>query len=85
MSKIKIIVIIEASQITLGFLFVMFFNCFCFDCFKSLRGVTMVEYVCFNCGRTIDSNSMRRKVRCPYCGGRIFYKPRRTVTKVKAR
>jgi DNA-directed RNA polymerase subunit RPC12/RpoP len=45
----------------------------------------MVEYKCFDCGKAIDSGSLRRMVRCPYCGGKMLYKPRMAPTKVKAR
>jgi len=45
----------------------------------------MVEYICFNCGRVIDSSLIRKKIRCPYCGGRIFYKARKILSNVKAR
>lgn len=45
----------------------------------------MMDYKCFNCEKEISSDYLRKKVRCPYCGSRILYKPRSTVTKVKAR
>ncbi len=45
----------------------------------------MVEYKCFNCGKTISKELLRKRVRCPYCGSKILYKPRTKVTKVKAR
>jgi len=45
----------------------------------------MVEYKCFDCGKSIDSTALRRMVRCPYCGGKMLYKSRLIPTKVKAR
>ncbi|MBT3836086.1 DNA-directed RNA polymerase subunit P [Candidatus Woesearchaeota archaeon] len=42
-------------------------------------------YLCFDCGKKVDDEYTRTKVRCPYCGGKILYKDRRTVAKVKAR
>ncbi|MDI3474161.1 MAG: DNA-directed polymerase subunit [Candidatus Woesearchaeota archaeon] len=45
----------------------------------------MVVYKCFNCGKEIDSESLRKRVRCPYCGSKILYKPRTRTIKVKAR
>ncbi len=44
----------------------------------------MVEYKCFNCGKTIDSQSVKKRVRCIYCGSKILFKPRVVKTKVKA-
>ena len=31
-----------------------------------------------------DDEYLTTKVRCPYCGGKILYKDRRTVNKIKA-
>jgi len=45
----------------------------------------MVEYKCFNCGKNVSEDYIKRKVRCPYCGSKIIYKPRTTSTKVTAR
>ncbi len=44
----------------------------------------MVAYRCFDCGRDVPENLVRRRVRCPYCGGKILYKPRLRITRVKA-
>ncbi len=45
-----------------------------------------MEYVCFSCGETITWEEIRRRVRCPYCGGKILYKKRPDIVKtVKAR
>ena len=45
----------------------------------------MVEYRCFNCDKRIPENILRKKIRCPYCGSKMLFKPRENVTKVKAR
>lgn len=44
-----------------------------------------MDYVCFDCGKKVDAKDTTMKVRCPYCGGKILYKDRRTVVKIKAR
>jgi len=45
----------------------------------------MVQYKCFNCGKTVSDTYTRKKIRCPYCGSKLLYKQRTTATKVKAR
>ncbi|MBI5002238.1 DNA-directed RNA polymerase subunit P [Candidatus Woesearchaeota archaeon] len=45
----------------------------------------MVEYKCFDCNKVVGVEFLRKKVRCPYCGSKMLYKARATVTKVKAR
>lgn len=45
----------------------------------------MVEYKCFDCGKKVAEDYVRKKVRCPYCGSKILYKSRRTSAMVKAR
>jgi DNA-directed RNA polymerase subunit RPC12/RpoP len=45
----------------------------------------MVEYKCFSCAKPVSEDFIRKKVRCPYCGSKIIYKPRTTTTKVLAR
>ncbi|MCD4759515.1 DNA-directed RNA polymerase subunit P [archaeon] len=44
----------------------------------------MVKYKCFNCGKEIDDKTVKRRVRCIYCGSKILFKPRMVKTKVKA-
>jgi len=44
----------------------------------------MPTYKCFKCGRKIQSNILEKRFVCPKCGGKIFYKPRTKVKKVKA-
>ncbi len=45
----------------------------------------MTTYKCFICNKTVEDTSLRKRIRCPYCGSKILYKQRTTVTKVKAR
>ncbi|MFT4313090.1 MAG: DNA-directed RNA polymerase subunit P [Candidatus Woesearchaeota archaeon] len=45
----------------------------------------MVEYKCFNCGKMVGQDYLRKKIRCPYCGSKILFKTRSTSTKVIAR
>lgn len=46
----------------------------------------MVKYACFNpkCNRRIPEDMLGRRVRCPYCGEKILYKPRTVAAKVRA-
>lgn len=44
----------------------------------------MVVYKCFKCDKELEDSSLRKKIRCPYCGSKILYKIRTTITKVKA-
>ncbi len=40
-------------------------------------------YKCLECGKTVPT--LEEKIRCPYCGGRIFVKERpKVLKKVKA-
>ena len=45
----------------------------------------MVSYKCFFCNKKVGEEYLRKRVRCPYCGSKILFKPRQTTTKVKAR
>ncbi|MBS3119251.1 DNA-directed RNA polymerase subunit P [Candidatus Woesearchaeota archaeon] len=45
----------------------------------------MAEYKCFACNKKVPEDYLRKKVRCPYCGSKILFKPRKSATKVKAR
>lgn len=43
-------------------------------------------FKCLNCLKEIDDDSIKEKIRCPYCGYRIIAKERgKTVVKVQAR
>lgn len=45
----------------------------------------MVEYKCFYCNKVVAQDYLRKKVRCPFCGSKMLFKPRTVPTKVKAR
>ena len=44
----------------------------------------MVVYKCFNCDKIVKDEYVKKRVRCPYCGSKILFKPRVTSSKVKA-
>jgi len=44
----------------------------------------MATYKCFKCGKQITSKNLDKRFVCPYCNGKIFYKPRKNLTRVKA-
>ena len=42
-------------------------------------------YKCLDCGKEVDEESAKEKIRCPYCGFRIIVKARgKKITRVKA-
>jgi DNA-directed RNA polymerase subunit RPC12/RpoP len=41
----------------------------------------MVMYKCIECQNDVKSEDVKRRVRCPYCGNKILYKPR-TISSV---
>ncbi|NIM47378.1 MAG: DNA-directed RNA polymerase subunit P [Candidatus Aenigmarchaeota archaeon] len=42
-------------------------------------------YKCLNCGKSIEKEQVRDKIRCPYCGYRVVIKETpKTIKKVKA-
>lgn len=45
----------------------------------------MPEYKCFICNKKVDDTYLRKKIRCPYCGSKILFKPRTVATMVLAR
>ncbi len=45
----------------------------------------MATYKCLNCNKKVSQDYLRKKIRCPYCGAKILFKPRTVTTKVKAR
>ncbi len=45
----------------------------------------MSQYKCFECNKVISSDRVKKKVRCIYCGSKIIFKERSTITKLKAR
>lgn len=44
----------------------------------------MVQYKCLRCEKIIKNEYIKRKIRCPYCGSKILYKPRTVSSTVKA-
>ncbi len=44
----------------------------------------MTKYKCFNCEKVIKEEYVKKKIRCPYCGSKILYKPRVMTTVIKA-
>ncbi|MCW1296595.1 MAG: DNA-directed RNA polymerase subunit P [Candidatus Parvarchaeota archaeon] len=40
-----------------------------------------MEYVCFKCKKTVEYKSIKKRPRCPYCGGKIFFKKRPDIIK----
>ncbi len=44
-----------------------------------------MEYRCFYCEKTVGDQYLKKRIHCPYCGSKILFKQRTTVTKVKAR
>jgi DNA-directed RNA polymerase subunit RPC12/RpoP len=45
----------------------------------------MVGYRCFSCNKRVSAEYLKKKIRCPYCGSKMLFKPRSVSTKVKAR
>ena len=45
----------------------------------------MVNYKCFNCNKKVSQEYLKKKIRCPYCGSKMLFKPRSVATHVKAR
>ncbi|MCW1301130.1 MAG: DNA-directed RNA polymerase subunit P [Candidatus Nanoarchaeia archaeon] len=44
----------------------------------------MTKYICFYCHREISWKEVE-KIRCPYCGGKVFFKARpKIVKRIKA-
>lgn len=44
----------------------------------------MPTYKCFNCEKKIKDKDLEKRFICPHCGGKIFFKPRTVVKKIKA-
>ncbi|MFH1399916.1 MAG: DNA-directed RNA polymerase subunit P [Nanoarchaeota archaeon] len=45
----------------------------------------MSEYKCFLCNKAVSDNYIKKRVRCIYCGSKMIFKSRSSITKVKAR
>ena len=41
----------------------------------------MITYKCGKCGKNVDIDTERMGIKCPHCGGKIFYKERGTIAK----
>ncbi len=44
----------------------------------------MVIYNCLECQKEVGSETVKKRVRCPYCGSKILYKPKVTHAMVDA-
>jgi DNA-directed RNA polymerase subunit RPC12/RpoP len=44
----------------------------------------MPVYKCFKCEKKIQDTNLEKRFVCPNCGGKIFYKPRKQVKRIKA-
>jgi len=44
----------------------------------------MAIYKCFKCEKQISSKNLEKRFTCPFCNSKIFYKPRKIITRVKA-
>jgi DNA-directed RNA polymerase subunit P len=45
-----------------------------------------MEYICYACGKDITVDDIAKRIRCPYCGGKVIFKKRpETSKKVRAR
>ena len=46
----------------------------------------MVEYICAECGKTVNGVLVERKIRCPYCSSKALEKKQtRVLDIIKAR
>ena len=52
---------------------------------ESLLAIMQTHHRCFNCNKRVSPEYLRKKIRCPYCGSKMLFKPRSVSTKVKAR
>lgn len=43
----------------------------------------MPVYKCFKCEKKLTSANLEKRFVCPYCGSKIFYKPRTKIKKIK--
>jgi len=44
----------------------------------------MAIYKCFFCGKQTNHKALEKRFVCPECGGKIFFKPRQEIKKIKA-
>jgi DNA-directed RNA polymerase subunit RPC12/RpoP len=45
----------------------------------------MSKYKCFVCDKEVGDEYLRKRIRCPYCGNKMLFKPRDKITYIKAR
>lgn len=43
-----------------------------------------MEYKCFKCGKKVEKDDLEKRLVCPECGSKIFFKPRTKVKRIKA-
>jgi DNA-directed RNA polymerase subunit RPC12/RpoP len=43
----------------------------------------MTNYKCFKCGKIAKQENLQKRFVCIDCGGKIFFKPRKIVKKIK--
>ncbi len=44
----------------------------------------MVAYQCLECQKSVPGETVKKRVRCPFCGTKVLYKPRVTNVVVEA-
>ncbi|MGY4884975.1 MAG: DNA-directed RNA polymerase subunit P [Nanobdellota archaeon] len=44
----------------------------------------MATYKCFKCGKKVTDKNLEKRFLCPFCGSKIFFKPRTKVKVIKA-
>ena len=44
----------------------------------------MVNYLCLECQKEIPHDTVKKRIRCPFCGSKILYKPRVTSSTIDA-
>ena len=45
----------------------------------------MAEYKCLDCNKKVSQDYLKKRIRCPYCGSKMLFKPRTRITNIKAR
>ncbi|MBI4441091.1 DNA-directed RNA polymerase subunit P [Candidatus Woesearchaeota archaeon] len=44
----------------------------------------MATYKCISCNKKVGMEYLQKKIRCPYCGSKMLFKPRTNPTSVAA-
>ena len=47
-------------------------------------GNKMVMYKCLECQKEVKWDQVKKRVRCPYCGSKILYKPKEKSSVIEA-